>query len=1095
MKWKCNGCLTRTIKWYWLIAILFFSGFIYHPNVEAAQFTINVVDSEGNPITTGFRWLVEEDLTYPVAPGVLATDTLAVQFHNSHAPVKTKGEITGSTTTVKKIQNNQRYFVSVLPYSGYAMSGAPRAARQSEVTVVVNEFPIPTAQISVFVFEDNKPINNAPDLPQEEGLGDFAIKVFDAAGMYGIAGGQVMQDAFGNPLGSNGDGIIETDENGFAVIKNLAPGKYGIQVVPPADQGWIQTTTIEGSKTIDAWVKANEPQFFVEFGPPGPHVFVGFVRPIFDTSALTGNATITGQVVNMHASRPPNFTFYNGQPFPDCWIGLNDLAGGEGKGIYAQPCNDDSIFSIPNVPPGQYQLVVWDKNLDIIIAFLGVTVPVGVTEIDLIEVPVFNWFTRMEHYIFLDLNEDGFRDLGEPGIPEQTINLRFRDGRLYQSFPTDLEGYAPFDEIFPFFHWLVAEVDFARFKATGATITVDAGGPIDPTDPFSFGAVLNPQPQYENSDLPYRTETGPVLTQTFQGFLGQTNVIEWGKVAYGPGENGGISGIVYYATTRAEDDLRFAVGEEWEPGIPRVQINLYQDSDMDGIIDDLDSDGEVILADVDNYPFDNFPGSEDIDRNGNDNPDLGDALDITWTDSWDDSVPTGCQGEVFIVDEIMPTDCFDGLRNFNQVRPGVFDGGYAFDGLPSGIYIIEAALPAGYEHVKEEDRNVDFGEEFTPSPQLLPPFCVGDLRTVPDYFSFVTDEDGNLLPGYEPAESVAPFAGETRPLCDRKHTTLTSGKNAAVDFFMFTQTPKAAHVIGGILNDLANEFDPNSPTFGEKFAPPFLPVAFYDWAGNEITRVYGDRWGKFNAMLPSTYTVNLPMPSGVSPNMLTACMNDAGTVPNPDFNPSDPNSSPTIIDPFFDRQYSQFCYTFQYMPGSTTYLDTPVVPIAAFTGTDKNPLDCEHSDETPLIYSVSGPDGGPYAEPGDELTIISAGKLRVPNPAYDGINDLKRTIKRDYRFGNQKGTVTIAGESLDIVSWKQGKIRVRVSADTPTGQLIVTHKNGEQSPVGVTVTVGPLATGRNIHHVSPGTPGSTPIQDAIDAAAPGDLILVAPGSY
>ena len=38
---------------------------------------------------------------------------------------------------------------------------------------------------------------------------------------------------------------------------------------------------------------------------------------------------------------------------------------------------------------------------------------------------------------------------------------------MYQSFPTDGEGFVPFDEVFPFFNWLVAEVDYTRFKATG----------------------------------------------------------------------------------------------------------------------------------------------------------------------------------------------------------------------------------------------------------------------------------------------------------------------------------------------------------------------------------------------------------------------------------------------------------------------------------------------------------------------------------------------------------------------------------------------------------------------------------------------------
>ena len=35
-------------------------------------------------------------------------------------------------------------------------------------------------------------------------------------------------------------------------------------------------------------------------------------------------------------------------------------------------------------------------------------------------------------------------------------------------------------------------------------------------------------------------------------------------------ENGGIAGIVYYATTRAEDDPRLAAAEDYEPGIPTI---------------------------------------------------------------------------------------------------------------------------------------------------------------------------------------------------------------------------------------------------------------------------------------------------------------------------------------------------------------------------------------------------------------------------------------------------------------------------------------------------------------------------------------------
>jgi hypothetical protein len=898
-----------------------------------------------------------------------------------------------------------------------------------------------------------------------------------------------------------GTGIIKTGANGVVLIKNLAPGKYGVTAVPPAGSDWHQTHTIEGTKTIDAWVKANEPSFFVEFGPPGHHAFIGFVHTLNDATVLNGSSTITGTVVNLHTARPPDFAFFNGHPIPNCWIGLNELQVVGGRGVYTAPCNSDSTFSIPNVAPGTYQLVIWDEYQDTIIATHNVTV--GTTDVDLQEVPVFQWFSRIESSVFFDANANGFRDAGEQGIPEQAVNLRFRDGSIYQSFPTDTVGYVPFDEVFPFFSWLIAEVDFLRFKATGVTVIVDAGGEVPADDGWAMPSrdKLNPQPQFETDPVTgeatttpligpagnnlSRTETGPVLLQAFQGFLGQTNVLEWGKGLYTGSENGGISGIVYYAVTRAENDPRYAAAETWEPGIPRVQVNLYQDltgplNRPDGIIDDVNGDGSVTLADVDNYPFGNFPGTEDNDRNFDGILDLGDAIQMVRTDSFDDSPPTGCQGEQFISNGVV-TDCYDGLRNFNQVRPGVFDGGYAFNGIPSGTYIVEAITPPGYEFVKEEDKNVDFGDSYTPSPLALPQVCVGDPHLVPPELS--------LMPGVPSF-----YAGQSRSLCDRKQVLLANRQNAAADFFMFTEVPIAAHVVGFVLDDLSNEFDPNSPQFGEKHAPPFVPVSFRDWTGREITRVYTDEWGVYNALLPSTYSVNIPTPSGVSANMLTACINSP-TKPDP-INPGQ-----VVVDPFFNRQYSQFCYTFQYMPGTTTYLDTPVVPVAAFAGPGQFPLDCEPNNGRPAIYTASGVgQNGPYSPPSSglnqalwrQIEIVSSGTVEVPNPGYDGTTATEPTIFRDYGFGATAGTVTIGTRVLPIVSWSDGSIVARVPPGTQTDQLNVTRgDNGLATATGLTFTVGGNAA--LIRRVAPG--GS--IQAMIDdpTTPQGALILVPPGRY
>jgi hypothetical protein len=1113
-----------------------------------AALDISASDENGTPVT-GFKWTLEEDQTFDVEPGVQTTISLSLSFHNSYSPLVSSGLCSGSVCTVDT-DPTKRYFVTVLPYSGHTIGGASVAAGATSVDVYTHTTPIPTAQITVRVFHDNHPINGAPDDPEEmvyPGSVDrpFHVKVFDAGGRYGQTGGEVIQDAYGNPMGTEynpdgsvavmGSGVLTPDPvTGMITIANLPPAKYGVEVTPPSGENWVQTSTIEGTKTVDAWVAADEPPYFAEFGPPGPHVFIGFVQPMDLLSTLpapNGYSTITGTVVNNHMSRPPEVGFFPGAPFPACWVGLSLPVAAGGQSVYAAPCNDDSTFTINNVPAGTYTLVVWDDNKDIVIAQTTVNAadeagnPITVT---LGDAPVFGWFTRMESRVFLDSNENGLRDPGEALLPEQPVNLRFRNGTTYQSFPTDLEGFSPFDEIFPFFHWLVAEVDFARYKATGVTYVVDGGGeiPLDLGWDMPSFDILNPQDQgviNPETGNPWSTTlTGPVLTLGIQGFLGQTSVIEWGKALYGPGENGGISGMVLYAITRAEDDARYAAGEEWEPGIPRIQLNLYQDADDDNVIDDLDQSGGITLPDVDNYPLDNFPGAEDIDRNGNLAFDYGDAIQVTWTDSWDDNLPAGCKGPVYTAHPGTPLelvlDCFDGLRNFNQVREGVFDGGYAFDsrierdgsgvptgavidGLEVGYYIVEVHVPDGYELLKEEDKNVDFGDEYT-VPALLPPHCVGDLHLVPDYLTYQTDDLGAPLPGIAGGDLIAaPFAGTERPLCDRKKIVLTGAKNAAADFFLFTQAPISAHVVGGILNDLGNEFDPNNPNFGEKWAPSWVPVTFSDYTGRVVAKVYADEFGKFNALLPSTYTVNTPTATGMSPNMLVSCMNDPSPIPNPAYDPTDPTTTPFINDPFYNPQFSTFCYTFQYMPGSTTYLDTPIVPIAAFAASGEFPVDCELADNQPLIKFVDGPDGGPVitSDITDEalrtLTIVAEGTVAVPNHLF-GAPGEPITVLRNYGFGDVQGTggVTLSGTPLNVAAWSNDVIVVTVPVGVPTGQLMVTTDSGDQSPRGITVTTD--LTAANVHRVAV-TDGPGAIQAAIDAPTtlPGDLVLVGPGTY
>ena len=621
-------------------------------------FTVNVTGSDGGNVGS-YRWQLEEDATFHINPQDQTPVQQTLNFHRSYIPVVT----TGTSADLARLNDPavvnpaKHYYLSILPNNagtdtGYTIGGAPVKPGQGAVSVTVNKLPLPTAQITVFAFEDNFPINNSPNLPQEKGLAGFKVILIDAGGRYGISGGQQMLDAFGNPVGTTG--TATTDADGYAIFKNLSPGKYAVQVIPPAGQGWLQTTTIEGTKGIDAWVKANEPSLLVEFGVPTTHVFVGFVKQFTDADAFTGSSSITGQVVNFHMSRPPDIAgTAPANSFTNVYIGLNDPAG---KGIYAQPADPDTgEFTIGNVPPGSYLVTVWDKYLNLIISFQIVNVSNG--NVDLGQLAVPSWFGRLDSFVFYDSNGNGIRDPGEMGMPEQAVNLRFRDGSMYQSFPTDRDGYVPFDEVFPFFNWLIAEVDFTRFKATGAT--VDGAMRRRGQVPRSRTRLLNPQAQPDNGGQLLRTETGEVLLQGFQTFHGPDQPDRVGQEDLWPRRERRDSRhrVLRHHPGRKRPALRH--GRPWEPGIPRVQVNLYPDGDMDrapqgnfpgpedndwngnglldtpdGLIDDVNRDGAVTLADVDNYPFNwrpefeflddgvtpnpvwtGAPGPEDIDRN------------------------------------------------------------------------------------------------------------------------------------------------------------------------------------------------------------------------------------------------------------------------------------------------------------------------------------------------------------------------------------------------------------------------------------------------------------------------------------------------
>ena len=104
---------------------------------------------------------------------------------------------------------------------------------------------------------------------------------------------------------------------------------------------------------------------------------------------------------------------------------------------------------------------------------------------------------------------------------------------------------------------------------------IGANGSDDPCGPNSSTGRIDP---------PWVNSYG------WQGFSGQNNFLEFGKKPFTDGENGGIHGHVVYASTRPFDDPQLLLQLSWEPLVPHVTLNLYQeDVAADGITQDTDA--------------------------------------------------------------------------------------------------------------------------------------------------------------------------------------------------------------------------------------------------------------------------------------------------------------------------------------------------------------------------------------------------------------------------------------------------------------------------------------------------------------------------
>jgi hypothetical protein len=735
--------------------------------------------------------------------------------------------------------------------------------------------------------------------------------------------------------------------------------------------------------------------------------------------------------------------------------------------------------------------------------------------------------------------------------------------------------------------YLTAPPAYQALPTCGTSVVVTA-----PCKPAGVGALGTE-----------RVDPGSVRMEGLQGFVGQTAMLDYGRTQYAPTENGGIVGHVVFAATRGFDDPRLLVQNLWEPLVPNVTVNLYQKSvnadgssslkfaataktsswddyanatGTTGIQSNLQCPGQLPAPPA-NTPVGTFPPGTDPY--------------VTWVLGADQF---RCYDGFHMWNQIQPAP-YDGYYEFRTFTDanGVSTGAP----LTTGTYVVEMIPPAGFEVAKEEDKNILIGDAWT-SPQtqqfatlanifILPDQatlnnanrnnpcngdpnltspngcpvsngtpgagiqgnptydlgnssigdrfwpCVGATHIVPDYLA--------LFPS---SAQVAPFAGASKPLCDKKEVVLHNQQQVLADFYIFTETPIAAHFTGLMLDDAASEINAAAPDFGEKFALGYAPVSIKDFNGVEVNRVYTDQWGTFNGLTPSTWQVNVPNPAGYSPNMMITCMNDPGLTPK--YDPAtgnflsatgaivhDPALAPMVKDPQYNAAYSNFCYTNPFMPGMTDYLDTPVLPVSAFAS-GYNPPDCEYNAGTPAVAGVNG-NGlfGPYIDTSiagpRTLKIAALGDQQVDNPLYQGpaatslVGTLygQKTVTRHFGFGayNAGSAAVLIGANgvrhpltgLNATTWTDLGITATVPGSLAAGTYQLEITNGQdrlKSVDTVSVTVEDSATATthvwyvdqanaSINGVCPAAAPrlASTIQDAINCAAPGDLILINAGLY
>lgn len=861
-------------------------------------------------------------------------------------------------------------------------------------------------------------------------------------------------------------------------IPNMGPNRYAMTLTAPDGTSWAQTTTLEGNHDWDAWVMEGQTGLDTEFvvaGEPFPSIIFGYT-PTAKSLPASGGATITGVVEAMKVYVPaiggitvPAGQIWGGvngakidKPIDQPWVALTDLDNGDTM-VWVGRGNADGTFSIPDVPDGNYMLTWWDEPQNYILDWQNVTIVNG-QSVDMGILPLTGWWTTYEGYVFNDLNRNGVKDAGEPGVPNYTLTMRKRENSLMDrgsnAVTTDANGYYTFESAYPMTQWLVMEAYNDLYYTTGVTYQADN----------------QPQPT---------TVTGAGVDISTLPVIGLGGRIDWGVHSYDPRgtngidpRNGGIVGTVSYDTTRNELDPRYAAVEDWQPGVPDLTVELYEPTACP-----LDDNGDPLAPTATGYLPCDASGMYALAPDGSYL--TGQKLNTYLTETWQrpglngdgECIPRNVEGDrlAYPADQQITdsdTDCLEAPLMGVQFQKGfsTVDGNYGFgDGcfapnqldptapvdapvcldptgaevpfedLPGGTdYLVKVVVPEDtvqndgrtlYQFTREEDINIANGDQIV--PQVPPPACAGALHTVDvagsgaDNHPAVVGDGANgapvgvTVPVSTPTDNPtfaadvggSPYEGQARPLCDTKLVSLANGRSIVPTFNVFTDVPLPGRFWGLVVNDLGFSTDPHQINYGEKAGVPFVPVGIYDQNNRLVHTSESDYSGLFDVLMPSTNRINCPTPSGVCANVFRFVGNDPGV--------------PGRLNINYNPRYRTIAADFEAWPGLLVPADlapTQVGVTVQLPGGQVAPLACSADADEPQLYAIDKP--------------------------YLGLDETHTFTLDGVGFGGTEGQVLLDGTTpMTVGTWNDTRVTFTVPAGTAGGahQLSVKRSDNKKS--------------------------------------------------